>query len=55
MFKLKKGYQPGVYVPLMALFLVLYILLYEPRSKKTSFRVFDLVPHKPGCTATEDG
>ena len=22
MFKLKKGYQPGVYVPLMALFLV---------------------------------
>ena len=26
MFILKKGYQPGVYVPLRALFLVLYLL-----------------------------
>ena len=31
MFILKKGHQPGVYVPLRALFLVFYcdILLYE--------------------------
>ena len=26
MFILKKGHQPGVYVPLRALFLVLYVL-----------------------------
>ena len=24
---------------------------YEPRYEKTGFRVFDLVPHKPDCTA----
>ena len=23
--------------------------------RKRVFRVFDLIPHKPGCTATEDG
>ena len=23
--------------------------------RKPVFGVFDLVPHKPGCTATEDG
>ena len=28
--------------------------LYEPREK-TGLWGFDQVPHKPGCTATEDG
>ena len=28
---------------------------FEPRCEKTGLRVFDQVPHKPGCTATEDG
>ena len=28
---------------------------FEPRHEKTSILVFDLVQHKPGCTATEDG
>ena len=27
----------------------------EPRHEKTSVQVSDLVRHKPGCTATEDG
>ena len=26
-----------------------------PRHEKTNVLVFDQVPHKPGCTATEDG
>ena len=33
-------------------------LLYSRMSRdvrKAVFRVFDLVPHKPGCTAIEDG
>ena len=35
MFILKKGHQPGVYVPLRALFLVSYvfIIIYEYGSK----------------------
>ena len=28
---------------------------YEPRHEKTNFLVSDLLRHKPGCTATEDG
>ena len=27
----------------------------EPRHEKTNILVSDLVRHKPGCTATEDG
>ena len=27
----------------------------EPRHEKTSIKVSDLVRHKPGCTAKEDG
>ena len=30
-------------------------LSYEPRHEKTNILVSDLVRHKPGCTATEDG
>ena len=29
--------------------------LFEPRHEKTNVLVSDLVRHKPGCTATEDG
>ena len=29
--------------------------LFEPRHEKTNILVSDLVQHKPGCTATEDG
>ena len=32
-----------------------YILLFEPLHEKTNVLVSDLVRHKPGCTATEDG
>ena len=28
---------------------------FEPRHEKTNVLVSDLVRHKPGCTATEDG
>ena len=28
---------------------------YEPLREKTCLLVSDQVPHKPGCTATEDG
>ena len=28
---------------------------YEPRHEKTNILVSDLLRHKPGCTATEDG
>ena len=28
---------------------------FEPRHEKTSILVSNLVQHKPGCTATEDG
>ena len=31
------------------------MMLCEPRHEKTNVVVFDLVRHKPGCTATEDG
>ena len=30
-------------------------MIYEPRHEKTNILVSDLVRHKPGCTATEDG
>ena len=30
-------------------------ILIEPRHEKTNILVSDLVRHKPGCTATEDG
>ena len=30
-------------------------LLFEPHHEKTKVLVSDLVRHKPGCTATEDG
>ena len=33
MFILKKGHQPGVYVPLRALFLVYTIVLSQPKSE----------------------
>ena len=31
--------------------------IFDPRFEKTGLQGFDLVPHKPGCTATdtEDG
>ena len=29
--------------------------LFEPRHEKTNVLVSDLVRHKPGCAATEDG
>ena len=34
---------------------LLHKKVYEPRHEKTNVLVFDLVRHKPGCTATEDG
>ena len=30
-------------------------IIFEPPHEKTNVLVFDLVRHKPGCTATEDG
>ena len=33
----------------------LRFLPYEPRHEKTNILVSDLVRHKPGCKATEDG
>ena len=33
----------------------LIILACEPRHEKTNVLISDLVRHKPGCTATEDG
>ena len=30
-------------------------MLNEPRHEKTNILVSELVQHKPGCTATEDG
>ena len=35
--------------------LQLTLLSSEPRHEKTNVLVSDLVRHKPGCTATEDG
>ena len=32
-----------------------HIFVYEPRHEKTNILVSDLIRHKPGCTATEDG
>ena len=37
------------------LFLLSIYRLYEPRREKTNILVSDQVPHKPDCTATEDG
>ena len=34
---------------------VIPVCINEPRHEKTNVLVSDLVPHKPGCTATEDG
>ena len=33
----------------------LFVYMYEPRHEKTNILVSDLVRHKPGCTAIEDG
>ena len=30
-------------------------LIIEPRHEKTNVLVSDLIRHKPGCTATENG
>ena len=32
-----------------------YLSIFEPHHEKTNFLVSDLVRHKPGCIATEDG
>ena len=40
---------------LLSLLTVIRLTIYEPRYEKTNVLVSDLVPHKPGCTATEDG
>ena len=38
------------------LFLDLYAeITFEPQHEKTNILVSDLVRHKPGCTAIEDG
>ena len=42
-------HQPGVYVPLKALFLVLRPFI----KKKMDFGVYDSVPNKLACTVTE--
>ena len=34
---------------------VVHVYVYELRHEKTNILVSDLVRHKPGCTATEDG
>ena len=60
MFILKKGHQPGVYMPLRALFLVVSVVrhlssivcriveeIYEPCCEKTGLRGF-----RPGPTQT---
>ena len=31
------------------------LTIFEPGHEKTNILVSDLVRHKPGCTATEDG
>ena len=35
--------------------IVLVGAVFEPRHEKTNVLVSDLVRHKPGCTAAEDG
>ena len=68
MFILKKGHQPGVYVPLRALFLVAgcnaqivgfftqqLILCMSLVVRKPLFWVSNQVRHKWGCAITEDG
>ena len=37
MFILKTGHQPGVYVPLRALFLVIHVPIFTPFSLKLTF------------------
>ena len=44
----------AMYLHLKAL-CTFYFLINEPRREKTNVLVSDLVRHKPGCTATEDG
>ena len=36
-------------------YIVFMFASFEPRHEKTSVLVFDLLRHKPGCTATENG
>ena len=36
-------------------FFLFLLKTYEQRPEKTNILVSDLVRHKPGCTATEDG
>ena len=45
------GYQPGVYVPLKALFLV---FLVSPPTRRLVFDVFAKMLHLPGCTDKEN-
>ena len=40
--------------PLMCDFVNDVESVFEPYCEKPVFRVFDLVPHKPSCTAIED-
>ena len=40
---------------LCCLHVLMVWLIYELRHEKTNVLVSDLVRHKPGCTATEDG
>ena len=35
--------------------MLIRLSIYELRHEKTNILVSDLVQHKPGCTATEDG
>ena len=34
---------------------LMILMIFEPRCEKTNVLVSDLVRHKPGCTAIEDG
>ena len=48
MFILKKGHQPGVYVPLRALFLVFFVLILVLRPGKQFFSHVETEPPIPG-------
>ena len=52
MFKLNAGYILGC-PKILEKYVTTTII--ELRHEKTNILVFDLVRHKPGCTATEDG
>ena len=41
--------------PLLLNYRAITANIYEPRHEKTNILVSNLVRHKPGCTATEDG